>query len=327
VNAAPDAGTVRAGHVLAVDSGGSGTRVRHSGLDRVVELPPVAWAAGDVPAQLATTVASGWATLGGPATNLVAVGIAATPGTDAEVARLAAPIAEVVGVHEVLVANDALTGHLGALGGDWGVSLVVGTGVACAGTSSDRDSELVVVDGYGPLLGDLGSAYWIGRTALRAVLDDDLDGLPPSALTATVLERCGPLASLPSRVHASTTAVSDIAGLAPVVALLADEDSRARDVMEQAARHLATTAERAVRLVASSAAGDEPVPVALGGKVLNPGSWLAQRLDQLLVAGPHAVAVRPAVGTPLDGVSRLAVLDPAARSHHGVRTWSDGAVR
>jgi glucosamine kinase len=313
--------------LLAVDSGGSGTRVRHSGVDRVVELPPVAWAAGDVPAQLAATVASGWSTLGGPATDTVAVGVAATPGSDTEVAHLAAPLAEAVGAVEVIVANDAFTGHLAALGGGWGVSLVVGTGVACAGTSSTPGAGLVVVDGYGPLIGDLGSAYWIGRTALRAVLDDDLDGLPPTELTRVVVERCGTLATLPSRVHASTTAVSDIAGLAPVVAFLAEQEPRAREVLEQAACHLTATAERAVRLIAAASPGADPVPVALGGKALHAGSWLAERVADLLAGGPHPVVVRPAAGLPLDGVARLAALGERERAAAAVRTWTLAGVR
>jgi N-acetylglucosamine kinase-like BadF-type ATPase len=313
--------------LLAVDSGGSGTRVRHSSLDRVVELPPVSWAAGDVPAQLAALVASGWTTLGGPPTDTVAVGVAATPGTDAEVARLAAPLAAAVGAGEVIVANDAVTGHLAALGGGWGVSLVVGTGVACAGTSAAPGRGLVVVDGFGPLIGDLGSAYWIGRTALRAVLDDDLDGLPPTELTRIVLERCGPLATLPSRVHASTTAVTDIAGLAPVVAFLADQEPRAREVLEQAARHLTTTAERAVRRVAAASPGVDPVPVALGGMALQPGSWLAGRVGHLVAGGPHPVAVRPAAGLPLDGVAMLASWGETERAAAAVRSWTPAGVR
>lgn len=313
--------------LLAVDSGGSGTRVRHSSLDRVVELPPVSWAAGDVPARLAATVASAWVTLGGPITDRVAVGVAATPGSDTEVARLATPVAEAVGAGEVVVANDAFTGHLAALGGGWGVSLVVGTGVACAGTAAAPGAGLVVVDGYGPLIGDLGSAYWIGRTALRAVLDDDLDGLPPSELTRIVLERCGPLSTLPSRVHASTNAVTDIARLAPVVAFLADQEPRAREVLEQAARHLTTTVERAVRLVAAASPGDDPVPVAMGGKALSAGSWLAQRVADLVAVGPHPVAVRPASGQPLDGVAMLASLGETQRAAAGVRTWTSAGVR
>ncbi|MCB0907988.1 MAG: hypothetical protein KDB63_12825 [Nocardioidaceae bacterium] len=313
--------------LLAVDSGGSGTRVRHSGVDRVVELPPVAWAAGDVPAQLAAMVSSGWTTLGGPPTDTVAVGVAASPGSDAEVARLAAALAAAVGANEVIVANDAITGHLAALGGGWGVSLVVGTGVACAGTSAAPGHGLVVVDGYGPLIGDLGSAYWIGRTALRAVLDDDLDGLPPTELTRIVLERCGPLVTLPSRVHASTSAVTDIAGLAPVVASLADQEPRAREVLEQAARHLTTTAERAVRRIAAASPGDDPVPVALGGKALQAGSWLAERVGQLLAGGPHPVAVRPGAGLPLDGAAMLAQWDETERAAAAVRTWTRAGVR
>lgn len=310
--------------VLTVDSGGSATRVGHAGTDRVVQLPGVAWASGDVAGVLAATVAAGWSELGRPETSVVALGVAATPSTDDEVARLARPLAEEVGAGSVLVANDAVTGHFGALAGDWGVSLIVGTGVACCGTAPGARSP-VVVDGYGPLIGDLGSAFWIGRAALRAVLDAHLDGLVGSPLQAAVEAAHGPLEGVAYRLHASPTAVREIAALAPVVATVAEEDPLARDVLERAAHLLATTAIRAVRLVATDVPDGTVVPVVLGGGVLEPHSWLAGRVSGLVTAGA-AASVLPAVGTPLDGVARLAALDPETLAASGVRTWTRGRV-
>ncbi len=312
--------TAPAERVLTVDSGGSGTRIRHGSSDRVLELPAVAWTSPDVPAALASAVIDGWERLGRPDTALVALGIAATPSSEEEIERLARPLSEAVGAAEVLVANDALTGHLGALAGGWGVSLIVGTGIACVGVGSAGGAAPVVVDGYGYLLGDLGSAYWIGRHAVRAVLDDEVQGRPPTALTRAVLQHLGPLDGLPYRLHASGTAVADLAALAPAVADLAGEDPTALDVLERAARHLSATAARAAGLLGT----DDTVPVALGGRVLAPGGWLADRVSALLVAQPVAVAVQTAVGSPLDGVARLAEL---ATTPPGVQHWQRAEAR
>jgi glucosamine kinase len=306
--------------VLAVDSGGSGTRVRHGSDDRVVELPAVAWHAPDVPAALAAMVVDGWARLGRPATALVALGIAATPSTEEEVERLARPLGESLGAADVLIANDALTGHLGALGGGWGVSLVVGTGIACVGVGPAEGALPVVVDGYGYLLGDLGSAYWIGRHAVRTVLDADVLGEPATALTAAVVGHLGPLPGLAYRLHARSTAVADLAALAPAVADLVDRDPAAHGLMERAARHLAATAARAAGLLGAA----DTVPVALGGRVLTQGGWLADRVAALLADQPVPVAVRNAAGSPLDGVTRLAGL---AVIPPGVQHWKRAEAR
>ncbi|MFN8196668.1 MAG: hypothetical protein U0R80_20550 [Nocardioidaceae bacterium] len=306
--------------VLAVDSGGSGTRVRHGGDARVVDLPGTAWATRDVPAALAATVVDAWDELGRPPTETVSLGVAATPATDDEVERLARPLADATGATEVLVANDALTGHLGALAGGWGVSLIVGTGVACVGLGPEPGEQPVVVDGHGFLLGDLGSAFWIGRRAVRAVLDAATLGADPSPLTDAVVESLGPLEGLAYRLHARTDAVAALAALAPAVADLADRDDTAADIMEQAAQHLATTAGRAAGLLDAT----DPVPVALGGRVLAPASPLAARVTELLGKAAPPIAVRAAEGTPLDGAARLAVLDDPPP---GVLRWTRGEHR
>ena len=58
--------------------------------------------------------------------------------------------------------DDTVTGHIGALSGGDGVSLIVGTGVACFAMAHDR-SAVWAVDGKGFLLGDDGGGFWIGR--------------------------------------------------------------------------------------------------------------------------------------------------------------------
>jgi glucosamine kinase len=58
-----------------------------------------------------------------------------------------------------------------------GTVLVAGTGAAAAAIE-DR-APVSEIDGYGWLLGDAGSGFWIGRQAVRAVLAD-LDGRGPA---------------------------------------------------------------------------------------------------------------------------------------------------
>ena len=64
--------------------------------------------------------------------------------------------------------NDAVTAHLGALGGEPGAVIVAGTGAIALAVGRRR--RWARADGWGTLLGDDGGGYWIGRAglALRA---------------------------------------------------------------------------------------------------------------------------------------------------------------
>jgi N-acetylglucosamine kinase-like BadF-type ATPase len=68
----------------------------------------------------------------------------------------------------VRVISDAEAAYLGALGGRAGVLLLAGTGSMVL--SKDASGQWVRAGGLGPLLGDEGSAFWIGREWLRATI-------------------------------------------------------------------------------------------------------------------------------------------------------------
>src|SRR3954447_25630847 len=79
----------------------------------------------------------------------------------------AAAVASAVPAPTVLVTNDAVTAHLGALAGEPGVVIVAGTGVIALAVGED---EVARADGWGTRLGDDGGGYWIGRAGLAAAL-------------------------------------------------------------------------------------------------------------------------------------------------------------
>lgn len=315
------------GQTLAVDCGGSGTRLLHSARRFKASLPPVSWELGG-PELLVQAVVEGWLSLGSPPTDAVGIGIAATPDL-ATAARLAAEIGRQLGADRVLIANDAVTGHLGALRGEAGVALIVGTGVACVRWDPQRECAPRFFDGHGPLIADAGSAAWIGRQAVRAVLDAAQDGQPPAALAERVGLRWGNLAEVPARLHALANPVGELGDFGREVLACADTDPVADEVVERAAAELARTVHRAavVRLegavtgseVKGSGVTGCGVRVALGGGLLADDSVLARRLKALLAADPYVEEVVAAHSSPLRGARallRLSHLPP------GVVGWS-----
>ncbi len=68
----------------------------------------------------------------------------------------------------ILVVNDALIALQAGVGDDPGIVIVSGTGSIAYGRN--EQGEAARAGGWGYVLGDEGSGYWIGRLALRAVV-------------------------------------------------------------------------------------------------------------------------------------------------------------
>lgn len=141
------------------------------------------------------------------------------------------------GVDDVGVGSDAVTGHAGALGGEAGAVLTVGTGAVAFGVADDGRSSRV--DGWGQWLGDDGSGSWIGQQALRQALrlHDGRSEPPtgPSTLVAAAEARFGDLSLLPSLLGFDGDLPRATAAFVPDVLACADAgDEAARDILARA---------------------------------------------------------------------------------------------
>jgi N-acetylglucosamine kinase-like BadF-type ATPase len=145
----------------------------------------------------------------------------------------------------VEVLSDAQAAFLGALGPRPGLLVLAGTGSIVIGRDSRR--RWARAGGFGPLLGDEGSAFWIGRTWLRATTRGE-DFLPVRRLVAR------------------PDAVARIAALAPsILARARRGEPRARAIVREAQRHLALLAVDVARQLRLR----PPVAVSWAGGVLD----------------------------------------------------------
>src|SRR5688572_29797558 len=87
---------------------------------------------------------------------------------------------------KVLVVNDALVALEAGAPGQPGVVIISGTGSISYGRNAE--GEAARSGGWGYVLGDEGSGYWIGRAALRAVLREADKRGSRTALTRLLLE-------------------------------------------------------------------------------------------------------------------------------------------
>jgi N-acetylglucosamine kinase-like BadF-type ATPase len=135
------------------------------------------------------------------------------------------------------------------------VAVIAGTGSAAWGRNSDGDEARA--GGWGYLLGDEGSGYWLGREAVRYSLRQMNQGQPADQLTSALLQSCG--VDHPNKL----------------IALFHSPDT-GRRFWAQQARH-----------VVEAAAGGHPASQAMLDQAGRDLAGLAlQVLDQLRITGP-----------------------------------------
>ena len=142
----------------------------------------------------------------------------------------------------IAVTHDAEAALVGGVGRRYGVVLVAGTGAIAYGVTARGRSRRA--DGWGYLLGDDGSAYWIGREGLRAVARACDGRGPPTALQDLIFAELhlGDCSELVNRVYVKDFDVPHVAAIASLVEQAARQrDAVASEILKQAGRRLGRT--------------------------------------------------------------------------------------
>jgi N-acetylglucosamine kinase-like BadF-type ATPase len=216
-------------------------------------------------------------------------------------AHLPTALAKATGADAVLVCSDTVTAFLGALAGEPGVVLAVGTGAVAVG--SDLASGWWRVDGWGHVVGDLGGGAWIGRAGLVAALRAH-DGRGPASprLLAELRQRFTDPTTLIRNLYGREDQAGVLASFAPsVLAAALAGDAVAARIQTEACQLLADAA-----LAARPAAIPEATArtaLAVTGALLESHNSFRAELVAVLAGN---VDVRPTAGTPCDGALWLA---------------------
>jgi N-acetylglucosamine kinase-like BadF-type ATPase len=167
--------------------------------------------------------------------------------TDEDAAALAALIAPHAPAARVTVVHDSRL-LLAAGGASTGVAVIAGTGSAAWGRNGQGGEARA--GGWGYLLGDEGSGYWLGREAVRHSLRRMNLGLDPDELTRALLDSCG--VDHPNKLialfHSPATGRRFWAQQARLVVAAADAGhAPSQALIAQAGRDLAGLAEQTIR--------------------------------------------------------------------------------
>jgi N-acetylglucosamine kinase-like BadF-type ATPase len=277
---------------LAIDAGQTGIRtllIDDGARAPEGELPGILTSEPLIP-QLARVIREA-----GESIDVVSIGSTGLTADETDPSGLAA----LAGVASVYMAHDSVTSYLGALGDQRGAVVASGTGVV---TLAVGETDVARVDGWGYLIGDAGSGYWVGRAALDAVLRAHDGRGPATALTDRVQAEFPDLEQAYIDLQGDPGKVRRIASYARIVAELAASDEVAAAICAEAGRELALSVATGLRRVGEDV-HTAPVVCGIGGVL---------RSDA--IAGPFAaelrrrwdgVDIRPALGSGIDGAALL----------------------
>jgi N-acetylglucosamine kinase-like BadF-type ATPase len=231
--------------------------------------------------------------------SAVGVGIAGALSGDLP-AWLQHTITAVVPQARVVPGADAEIALVGAHGERRGVLLIAGTGSVAYGINAD--GETAIAGGWGYLLGDEGSGYWLGLQALRAAVRAADGRGHTTSLSDALLNNLG----LPDRSHLIEWAyrgearTREIAAFAPTVLQHAEAgDHVARRLIEQAVSELALCVRAVLHRL-----HQETLPIAFAGGLLETPNILSNMLCEQLGLNQFPIARYP----PVVGAALLAML-------------------
>lgn len=285
-------------NTLAIDAGQTGIRVLHNG-STLRDYPGIRTDRDLLP-QLVDVVEQFCAE-----THLtvetVAAGVSGLTEEESRADRLLEGVCH-RGARAVFLAHDSITGFLGSLGSHSGAVVAAGTGVVTLGVGP---AGMARVDGWGHIIGDAGSGYWIGRVALEAALRawDGRD--EATTLTALLKDNFSSPEAAYVELQTNPDRVRLIASFAKQVAAHAESDDVARQIIRRAGGELALSVATALRR--AGLMEEEAPHVSWAGSLLN-GVRLHTQFEAALWKLAPGVVITPPLGLPLDGVVLLASL-------------------
>lgn len=229
----------------------------------------------------------------------VCIGIAGS--TIPEVGEWTRAVLKQLVAGEIIVVNDAQIAHYAAFQGGPGVLVIAGTGSNVLGIN--ERGEVGRAGGWGPIISDEGSGFWIGRTAVAQAMRAHDSGRTTNLLPAVM--RAWNLNTLEQVVSmANSNPPPDFASLVPEVLRCADDgDGLAREILTSAGNELAQLARIVIRKLWP---GKENVSIALTGGIFVHSAHIRQVFMNAIRAERPGISVNVDPVHPVMGALEMA---------------------
>lgn len=182
------------------------------------------------------------------------------------------------GVNYIL-GNDVQVAIAGALKGQDGINIVSGTGSIALAL---KDKELIRVGGFGPAIGDEGSAYWIGKKALQ-LFSKEVDGRAKKGCLYNIFikelslkDDYEIISYVNDRIKCDRGEIAKLSKLCSLAALEGDEEASL--IFKEAGKELAEMVKVLLKNY-----GDEKVLVSYTGGVFKSGKLILEPIRENLM--------------------------------------------
>jgi len=202
---------------------------------------------------------------------------------------------------EILVVNDALVAHRAAFNGGPGVIVIAGTGSHVLGINAREKTARA--GGWGPIISDEGSGFWIGRTAVAQAMRAQDSGRATDLLQTVM--NAWKLAGVEEVVSmANSNPPPDFASLLPEILRCADAgDAMAREILSLAANELAQLTRIVIRKLWLD---PDAVSVAVTGGVFSHSPQIRQMFSNSICAEHPGTTVNAEPVHPVMGALSMA---------------------
>jgi N-acetylglucosamine kinase-like BadF-type ATPase len=183
-------------------------------------------------------------------------------------------------VNKAIITNDAVTALYGGVGGAEGIILISGTGSICYGRNSEGETKRA--GGWGHLIGDEGSGYYIGINAINRIARAH-DGVEEKTImTDLILEhlKLESPSGLIEYVYRSGAGKSEIASLARLVDVAYKQgDAIAEEILLKSAFELFLTSKA---VIDGLKLNNKKVTLAVNGSVIEKNECVSSEFKRLM---------------------------------------------
>lgn len=186
-----------------------------------------------------------------------------------------------------------------------GIVIIAGTGSSCYGRNAEGQS--CRVGGWGYLLDDGGSSYYLGIEAIKAVVRSEDGRMGSTTLAEKVLAKLGikEMQDLMHRIYSPRMSRTEIASLAPVVLETAQQgDAIAQKIVGDGLNELALLVKIAAQRLNLTTAG---LNVTAVGGLAHSGDYYKSGLYAAIYSQLPGVQILEPVLSPVFGAALLAI--------------------